>query len=68
MEFVSLKSSYSKNMFKLLKQWESVRQKEFVLEELKEYLGVPATYDTNNFNKKVLKPIMTELPEFFNNL
>ncbi|MGL5151729.1 MAG: replication initiation protein [Clostridium sp.] len=68
MEFVSLRSSYSKNMFKLLKQWESVRYKEFTLEELKEYLGVPATYDTNNFNKKVLKPIMTELPEFFNNL
>ena len=68
MEFVSLKSSYSKNMFKLLKQWESVRYKEFNLKELKEYLGVPVTYDTNNFNKKVLKPIMTELPEFFNDL
>ncbi|MGL5638279.1 MAG: RepB family plasmid replication initiator protein [Cetobacterium sp.] len=68
MEFVSLKSSYSKNMFKLLKQWESTRNKEFNLEELKEYLGVPETYDTNNFNKKVLKPIITELPDFFNNL
>ena len=40
-EFVSLKSSYSKNTFKLLKQWETTRQKIFKIEEFRELLGVP---------------------------
>ncbi|MGL5376906.1 MAG: replication initiation protein [Cetobacterium sp.] len=68
LEFVNLKSSYSKNMFKLLKQWDSLKKKEFDLDELKNILGVPKLYTTSKFNEKVLGPIMTELPAFFHNL
>ena len=65
--FVNLKSSYSKNMFKLLKQWETKKEKEFKVDELKDLLCVPTSYNNSKFNEKVLKPILTELPEFFPN-
>ena len=67
-EFVSLKSSYSKNTFKLLKQWETTRQKIFKIEEFRELLGVPLGYTSTNFNERVLKPILEELPQYFPNL
>lgn len=66
-EFVSLKSIYSKNLFKLLKQWESKREKLYSLEEFKKILNVP-NYTTTDFNRRVLKPIMEELPQYFSNL
>ena len=67
-DFVSLKSIYSKNMFKLLKQWDSTRQIKFEIIELKNILGVPIKYTTSNFNDRVLKPIMEELPHYFSSL
>ena len=65
--FINLKSSYSKNMFKILKQWETVKEKLFSVDELRNLLCVPPTYNNSKFNEKVLKPILTELPEFFPN-
>ena len=65
--FINLKSSYSKNMFKILKQWETVKEKLFSVDELRDLLCVPPTYNNSKFNEKVLKPILTELPEFFPN-
>lgn len=67
-DFVSLKSSYSKNVFKLLKQWESLKQAEYDIENFKDLLGVPVTYTTAKFNERVLKPIIEELPQYFPNL
>ncbi|MCJ8343141.1 MAG: replication initiation protein [Cetobacterium sp.] len=67
-DFVSLKSVYSKNMFKLLKQWESKKNIKYEVEVLREILGVPSKYTTSNFNDRVLKPIMDELPKYFNEL
>ncbi len=67
-DFVSLKSVYSKNMFKLLKQWDSKKNVRYDIQELREVLGVPSKYTTSNFNDRVLKPIMDELPRYFNDL
>lgn len=67
-EFVSLKSSYSKNTFKLLKQWESTNKKIYKVDEFRNALGVPKGYTSTNFNERVLKPIMEELPQYFPNL
>lgn len=67
-DFVSLKSVYSKNMFKLLKQWESKKSIKYEVEGLRKVLGVPSKYTTSNFNDRVLKPIMEELPKYFNEL
>lgn len=68
LDFVSLNSIYSKNMFKLLKQWDSICEKIYNIEILRVNLGVPESYDTSNFNRKVLKPISTELPKYFDGL
>lgn len=68
LEFVSLKSIYSKNLFKVLKQWESKKEKKFEIEEFRPLMGVPIKYSTANFNDRVLKPIMQELPKYFSNL
>ena len=68
LEFVSLKSSYSKNMFKLLKQWESKKERNFEIEEFRELLAVPIKYRMSIIDLKILKPILNELPHYFHNL
>ncbi|WP_051188655.1 replication initiation protein [Proteocatella sphenisci] len=67
-EFVSLKSIYSKNLYKILKQYKSTGWYEVSLDQFRYLLDVPKTYDTNNFNKRVLRPIMDELPGYFKGL
>ncbi|MDU1912644.1 replication initiation protein [Fusobacterium sp.] len=67
-EFVNLKSVYSKNMFKLLKQWDVLGEKNYELENLKMLLGVPKNYSSTNFNERVIKPILKELPQYFKSL
>lgn len=64
-EFVNLKSSYSKNMFKLLKQWESKKERKFEIEEFRHLLAIPEKYRMSIIDLKVLNPIMTELPRYF---
>ena len=66
-EFVSLKSVYSKNTYKILKQYRTTGWYEVHLDQFRYLLDVPESYDTNNFNKRVLKPIMDELPAYFKN-
>lgn len=66
--FINLKSSYSKNMFKILKQWETVKEKIFSVDELRNLLNAPVAYDTFKFNQKIIKQLEKELPEFFPNL
>lgn len=69
-DFINLKSSYSKNMFKLLKQWQSICYKKYDLDNLKDLLNVPESCrkSSTNFNKRVLLPIEEELPNYFKNL
>ena len=67
-DFVNLKSSYSKNMFKLLKQWDTKKERIFKIDELKEILGIPKGFSFGKINERVLNPIMNELPQHFNSL
>jgi plasmid replication initiation protein len=67
-DFVSLKSGYSKNVFKLLKQWESVGKFEITMEEFRKILDIPQKYRMSEIDKKVLTPILEELPQHFFNL
>lgn len=66
-DFVNLKSIYSKTMFRILKQWNGIKAyngiktKFFKVQELRELLGVPASYNNSKFNEKVLNPINSEL-------
>ncbi|MGL5644808.1 replication initiation protein [Cetobacterium sp.] len=67
-EFVSLKSSYSKNMFKLLKQWETKKERKFDIYEFRNILDIPPKYRMSEIDKKILTPIIQELGQLFYNL
>lgn len=68
-DLVSLKSGYSKLMFKLLKGWSGKKKIDYTLEEIYHLLGVPkSTQSMGNFTNKVMKPIKEELPKYFNKL
>ena len=67
-EFVNLKSSYSKNMFKLLKQWEIKKERKFDISEFRNILDIPPKYRMSEIDKKILTPIMQELGKLFSNL
>ena len=66
--FVKLKSVYSKTLFRILKQWDSIHYKKFELQELRKLLDVPASYSTARFNQRILTPMENELKQFFPHL
>lgn len=67
-EFLKLKSIYSKQLYRHLKQWRTVGAKEFKIEEFREILNIPESYTLGDINKRVMKPILNELPRAFQNL
>ena len=71
MEFVSLKSSYAKNMFKMLKQFDnedSYNWYQIKLDDFVELMGIPKNYKMGNIDQRVLSPIMEQLKPYFQGL
>lgn len=66
-EFTSLKSTYSKTMYRILKQWRTVGSKEIEIKIFRELLNIPKSYRANDINKRVIAPIKKELPKYFVN-
>ena len=66
-EFTSLKSTYSKTMYRILKQWRTVGVKEIEIKVFRELLNIPKSYRANDINKRVIAPIKKELPQYFDN-
>ena len=63
-DLVSLKSSYSKTLFTLLKQWSNLKNKEkkFTLDEFKQLLGVKGNYERfSSFDTHVLGQLRKDL-------
>ncbi|MGL4946852.1 MAG: replication initiation protein, partial [Cetobacterium sp.] len=71
-EFSNLKSSYARNMFRLLKQFDNKNLKEcwyqIKLDELKVMLDIPSSYKMSHIDSFVLSPIMEQLKPLFPNL
>lgn len=67
-DLISLNSTYSKTLFRLLKQWENKKIREFKIEEFRELLAIPNKYRLSEIDKFVLTPIMLELPQYFTDL
>ena len=67
-EMTHLKSTYSKHMFRILKQYKHTGYVKMNLDDFKNRLDVPKTYQMNDITKRVLKPIVNELSQIFNNL
>ncbi|MGL4861633.1 MAG: replication initiation protein [Cetobacterium sp.] len=67
-EYTKLNSGYSQLTYSILRQWDKKKNIELDVDTFREKIGVPKSYDTSNFNRQVLKPIMEELPQYFKNL
>lgn len=60
-EFTALKSSYAKEAYRRLKQYRQTGVWKVSLEDFRRLLDVPKSYKTCDLNKKVLRPIESEL-------
>lgn len=67
-EMCSLKSSYSKNLFRLLKQFKHTGYLKLKISDFKSRLDIPDSYKMSDVDKRVLKPIIKELVPIFPNL
>lgn len=67
-QFNELQSSYSKTMFRLLKQFRTKGFAYFSKEDFHELLDIPKSYRESNIDQYVLKPIQQELTAIFKGL
>lgn len=67
-QFADLKSTYSKTMFRLLKQWRTVGLHKFSMEEFRFLLDVPESYSVSDIDKQVLSYVREELSPIFKGL
>lgn len=67
-EMAQLKSTYAKNMFRLLKQYKHTGYVKFSIEDFRERLDVPKSYRMTDLNKVIFNPIVKELGGLFNDL
>lgn len=64
-EFVNLRSSYSKTMFRLLKQYRTQGKKYYSIDEFRYLLDIPDSYRASTIDDRVLGPIKEELSPIF---
>ena len=67
-EFATLKSVYSKTVYRFLKQYRKTGFWKVSLEDFKSLLSIPESYQASNIDNRVLKPVMKELPSIFKGL
>ena len=67
-EFATLISVYSKTVYRFLKQYRKTGFWKVSLEDFKSLLSVPKSYSPSDIDKRVLKPVMKELPSIFKGL
>ena len=67
-EMTQLKSSYAKNMFRLLKQYKHTGHFKIHIDDFRERLDIPKSYRMTDLDTKVFKPIIKELGFIFKNL
>ncbi len=67
-QFTSLKSSYTKIIFRLLKQYFSTGWREFFYSEFRELLSIPESYKPSDIDKQILKPSIEDLKKYFKDI
>jgi len=66
--FTSIRSSYAKNLFRLLMQYRSTGYYVVRIEDFRERMDIPDNYQMGNIDQKVLQPALRELQNYFNDL
>ena len=67
-EFLSIKSTYSKTLFRLLKQWKNIGKREFSFEEFKQLMDIPDSYNVGRINSRIINNGVSDLKPYFKNL
>lgn len=67
-EFIQIESTYSKTLFRLLKQWRVAGQREFNLEEFKRLMDIPKSYNVGRINDRIVKNAIRDLEPHFKGL
>lgn len=67
-EFVNLGSKYSKNLYRLLKQFRSTGRFEVSVTDFREIMCCPVSYSNKYLMDLVIKPSLLELGSYFHNL
>ena len=67
-EFTSLRSSYSKTAYRLLKQFRQSGYYIVHIDEFKRLFDIPSSYRMSDIDRQILNQIISELSDFFKNL
>ncbi|MEI5990413.1 hypothetical protein A5881_001906 [Enterococcus termitis] len=67
-EFTNLKSKYTKDMFRLLKQFRTTGFRTFSINELRYILNIPKSYQIGQIDQKIIRHLKEELSPIFKNL
>lgn len=67
-DFVSLGSKYSKNLFKILKQFRTTGIYETNINDFRDRMGCPESYSNKYVMDLIIKPSLNELKNYFQNL
>lgn len=67
-EFIRLNGRYPKQLYRLLKQFRSTGVFRISLQDLREKMDIPETYDIRDIREKVLKPAIKEISPYFEDL
>lgn len=67
-EFTNLKSSYSKTLYRLLKQWRTVGKLYISIDEFRFKLDIPKSYRMTHIDERVISPAINELSVCFQDL
>ncbi|MFI8545661.1 replication initiation protein [Enterococcus casseliflavus] len=66
--FTSIRSTYSKTLFRLLMQFRSSGYLVIGIEDFRKRLDIPESYQMFNIDQRILKPALKELSAYFNDL
>ncbi len=67
-EFIELDSKYSKNIYRLLKQYRTTGKYEVSIEDFREKVDCPESYSSKHIMDKIIKPYLKELQNYFQDL
>ena len=67
-QLVSLKGNYPKVLYRLLKQFETSKLYIVKIDDFRELMGIPSTYEMINIRQKIFKPCMEQLIKYFEKL
>lgn len=64
-EFVDLQGIYTKQLYRLLKQWRTVGHASYKWKDFKQLLDVPETYATKDITRRVIAPAVKKLRDLY---